>query len=107
MDGQILSLVLGVIAGVVVWAVIVTVLNLGLRHGWSDYAAVEKAMAFALPLTIARLSISGISSLASGAVASAVCGERSKSALATASFYSFSSFRFTFRSGASFPSGTR
>jgi hypothetical protein len=76
-----LRLILGVIAGVVVWVVVVTVLNLGLRHGWSDYAAVEKAMTFTLPMMIARLSISGISSLAGGAAASAVSRERFKAAL--------------------------
>ncbi len=59
----------GAIAGVIAWFVIVTVLNLPLRYGWHDYAAVEKAMTFTLPMMVARLSISGISSIASGAVA--------------------------------------
>jgi hypothetical protein len=69
------------ILGVVAWGVLVTVLNLGLRHGWSDYAAVEKAMAFTLPMMIARLSESGVSSLVSGAVASTISRERFKAAL--------------------------
>lgn len=56
----------GIIAGVVVWAVVVTILNLGLRYGWPAYGAVEKSMAFTLPMMIARLSESGISSLVSG-----------------------------------------
>lgn len=67
-----LRLIGGVIAGVVTWAVVVTVLNLGLRHGWPAYAAVEKAMLFTVPMMGARLSISGISSLVSGYVASAI-----------------------------------
>jgi len=59
----------GVIAGVIVWFVIVTILNLGLRYGWHDYAAVEKAMTFTLAMMIARLSMSGVASLASGLIA--------------------------------------
>ncbi len=57
---------LGVVAGVVIWGVVVTVLNLGLRYGWPAYFAVEKAMTFTLPMMIARLTESGLSSLASG-----------------------------------------
>ena len=64
-----LRLVGGAIAGVIAWIAIVTVLNLILRYGWHDYAAVEKAMAFTLPMMIARLAVSGISSVASGGVA--------------------------------------
>jgi hypothetical protein len=56
----------GVIAGLVIWIAGVTVLNIGLRHGLPGYAGVEKAMAFTLPMLIARLSISAASSLASG-----------------------------------------
>ena len=58
-----LRLVGGVIAGIVAWIVIVTALNLGLRHGWPAYAAVEKAMAFTVPMMVARLSMSAVSSL--------------------------------------------
>ena len=59
----------GVIAGIAAWIVIVTALNLGLRHYWPDYAAVEKAMAFTLPMMAARLSMSALSSLLSGLMA--------------------------------------
>ena len=75
-----LRLIGGVIAGIVVWAVVVTVLNLGLRHGMPGYAAVEKSMLFTLPMMITRLSISGISSLASG-YAAAAAGKRQLAAL--------------------------
>jgi len=61
--------ILGVVAGVVAWAVFVKLLNLGLRHGWADYAAVEKAMAFTVPMMIARLTESALSSFASGYLA--------------------------------------
>jgi hypothetical protein len=64
-----LRLVGGVVAGFVAWVAGVSILNLVARYGWADYAAVEKAMAFTVPMMAARLSISGISSLVSGAVA--------------------------------------
>jgi uncharacterized membrane protein YhaH (DUF805 family) len=71
----------GAVAGIVAWAVIVTIFNLALRRLWPDYASVEKAMAFTLPMMIARLSISGLSSLASGAAAAAVGRDRLKPSL--------------------------
>jgi len=67
-----LRLIGGALTGIVAWIVIVTALNLGLRHGWHDYAAVEKAMTFTFPMMGARLSISALSSLASGLVAALV-----------------------------------
>jgi hypothetical protein len=67
-----LRLVGAVCAGVIAWFVIVTILNLPLRFGWHDYGAVEKAMTFTLPMMVARLLISGISSLASGAIAARI-----------------------------------
>ena len=67
-----LRLIGGVIVGLIAWLIVVTVLNLGLRHGWPAYAAVEKAMLFTVPMMAARLSMSGISSLVSGYVAAAV-----------------------------------
>lgn len=66
----------GTIAGAAAWLAVVTLLNLGLRYGWHDYAAVEKAMTFTLPMMIARLCESGISSIASGAIAAAVARDR-------------------------------
>jgi hypothetical protein len=67
-----LRLIGGTLAGIIAWIVIVTLLNLGLRHGWHEYAAVEKAMAFTLPMMAARLSISALSSLASGLLAAVI-----------------------------------
>jgi hypothetical protein len=66
----------GTIAGVVAWIVIVTILNLVLRYGWPEYHAVEKAMIFTLPMMIARLSESAVSSLLSGAIAAALARDR-------------------------------
>ena len=73
---HILRLIGGTVAGVIVWFVVVTILNLGLRHGWHAYATVEKAMTFTLPMMVARLSESAISSLAGGAAAAAVARDR-------------------------------
>ena len=76
-----LRLIGGTLAGIVAWIVIVTVINLLMRHGWQDYAAVEKAMRFTLPMMVARLAMSAASSLASGAVA-AWLGRSERAALA-------------------------
>jgi hypothetical protein len=66
----------GIIAGLVVWAVVVTLLNFGLRYGLPGYTAVEKAMNFTVTMMIARLSISAISSLASGWAAAAIANRQ-------------------------------
>ncbi len=75
-----LRLIGGAVAGIVAWVVIVSALDIGLRHFWPDYAAVEKAMTFTLPMMAARLSMSGVSSLVGGAVA-AVAGRSTRAAL--------------------------
>jgi hypothetical protein len=62
----------GVVVGFIAWFVIVAALDFALRTGWHEYAAVEKAMTFTLPMMIARLSESAISSLASGYLAALV-----------------------------------
>lgn len=67
-----LRLVSGILVGILAWVVIAILLNLGLRHGWHDYAAVEKVMTFTAAMMAARLSISAIGSLASGAVAARI-----------------------------------
>ena len=52
--------VLSVIAGFVAWGIVVTAINFAMRHAWPDYAAVEKAMTFTLPMMLARLTESTI-----------------------------------------------
>lgn len=71
-----LRAIAGIIAGAFAWLIIVTLLNLGLRYGWRDYAAVEKAMIFTPPMMLARLSESAVSSILSGAIAAAIAGKR-------------------------------
>ena len=79
-----LRLIGGVVAGIIVWGILVTTLNFGLRYRWPDYAAVEKAMTFTLPMMIARLSESAISSIVSGFVAAVVARNRWAPALSGA-----------------------
>ncbi len=62
----------GTFAGLLIWLVVVTLLNFGLRYGFDGYAAVEKTMSFTLPMMLARLAISAAASLASGYGAAAV-----------------------------------
>lgn len=66
----------GAVAGAIVWLVAVTILNFGLRYGWPEYHAVEKSMAFTLPMMIARLSESGISSIVCGIIAALIGRDR-------------------------------
>jgi len=75
-----LRTIAGAVAGVIVWAAVVTLLDFCLRHGWADYAAVEKAMTFTIPMMAARLTESGVSSIVSGWAAAAI-GKRRLSAL--------------------------
>lgn len=59
----------GVIAGILAWIAAVTALNLILRHGWPAYGAVERSMAFSLPMMTARLGVGAVGSLIGGYVA--------------------------------------
>jgi hypothetical protein len=52
--------VLGVVAGIISWLVIVTVIDMTMRHFWADYAAVFTAMTFTLPMMLARLAESTV-----------------------------------------------
>jgi hypothetical protein len=76
-----LRIVAGAVAGAVVWFIAVTILNFGLRYGWHDYAAVEKAMTFTVPMMAARLTESGIASLIGGMVAAMIGRDRMRPAL--------------------------
>lgn len=64
-----LRTILGVIAGIAAWAVVATLLNLGLRYGWPAYHAAEPTMAFDLQMMQARLAESFVASIAAALVA--------------------------------------
>jgi hypothetical protein len=69
--------IFGVVAGLVVWVTIVIVAGTIMRLSWSDYARVEIAMTFTLPMLIARLAISALATVAMGLVA-AIIARQSK-----------------------------
>ena len=57
---------LGVVAGVAVWMVIVTIVGVIMRGAWREYAAVADAMTFTLPMMLARLTIGALATIAAG-----------------------------------------
>lgn len=57
-----------VVAGLVAWAVVVTLLNFGLRAAISGYHAAEATLQFTLAMKIGRLTEAALASLAAGAV---------------------------------------
>ena len=67
-----LRVAMGVVAGLVAWVLIVTVLNWGLRLGLPGYLEAEPVMVFTLSMKIARLTIAVITSIATGALVQAI-----------------------------------
>lgn len=57
-----------IVAGLVAWAVIVTLLNFGLRAALPGYHAAEATLQFTLAMKIGRLTEAAITSVAAGAV---------------------------------------
>jgi hypothetical protein len=60
--------ILGVVAGLLVWLMIVLVVGETMRRSWPAYASVADAMTFTLPMMIARLSIGALATLVAGLV---------------------------------------
>jgi hypothetical protein len=60
--------ILGVVAGLIVWVLVVMVAGEIMRRSWAAYASVADAMTFTLPMMIARLSIGALATLAAGLV---------------------------------------
>src|SRR5215510_13026023 len=67
-----LKMILGAVAGLVAWILLVTVSGLILRATWPEYAAVAESMAFTLPMLVARLAISAMTLLIAARVAALV-----------------------------------
>lgn len=61
--------ILALVAGFVLWFVVVTLLNFGLRAGIPGYHQAEPSMNFTLGMKIARLMVGALSSLSAGAFA--------------------------------------
>jgi hypothetical protein len=60
------------LAGAMSWAVIVSLIDRGLRRGLNGYAAAEPTLHFTLGMQCARLAMAAVTSLAAGAVIKAV-----------------------------------
>jgi len=61
--------IFAVAAGIVVWALVATLLNFGLRAGLAGYAQAEPTMTFTLDMKVSRLILGALASLAAGAAA--------------------------------------
>ena len=59
---------LSIVAGLVAWGVIVTLLNFGLRAILPGYHAVEATLQFTLAMKIGRLTEAAMASVAAGAI---------------------------------------
>ncbi len=57
-----------IVAGLIAWAVVVTVLNFGLRAAIPGYHAAEATLQFTLAMKAGRLAEAAITSIAAGAV---------------------------------------
>jgi len=64
--------ILAVVAGLVTWIVVASLLNRGLRLTLEGYAAAEPRMSFTLGMMAGRLTLAAIASLSAGAVAGAI-----------------------------------
>jgi peptidoglycan/LPS O-acetylase OafA/YrhL len=59
--------VLALLVGLGLWVLVVSLLNRGLRVGFTGYAAAEPTMSFTLGMKVGRLIIGAVASLAAGA----------------------------------------
>jgi SAM-dependent methyltransferase len=64
--------ILGVIGGLAVWLIVVTVAGIIMRQTWSAYASVADLMTFTLPMMVARLTISAVATVAMGLVTATI-----------------------------------
>src|SRR5262249_60081211 len=63
-----IRIIAAVAGGLIAWFVVATISNLGIRLSWPEYVAVEKAMAFTLPMLLSRLAVGALASLCAGAI---------------------------------------
>jgi hypothetical protein len=75
--------ILAVLAGLVVWVVIVTIAGLIIRATWPAYVAVAEAMTFTLPMKLARLSVGAVATVLAGSAAALVARQPAREALTT------------------------
>jgi hypothetical protein len=65
-------LILAAVMGLVVWVLVASLLNRGLRVGLTGYAAAEPTLSFTLGMKLARLILGAFASLAAGATIAAI-----------------------------------
>jgi hypothetical protein len=64
--------VIGVVTGLAVWLAIIAGAGVIMRLSWPAYASVAAAMAFTLPMLLARLSIGAVATVSAGSVATRI-----------------------------------
>ena len=68
--------IFALVAGLVLWALVATLLNRGLRAGLPGYALAEPTMRFTLGMKVARLILGALASLAAGAAMGRIAPSR-------------------------------
>lgn len=68
--------ILALVAGLALWALVATLLNLGLRAGFAGYALAEPTMSFTLGMKVARLILGALASLTAGAAVGLIAPSR-------------------------------
>jgi len=58
-----------ILAGLVLWILVATILDIGVRQAIPAYHAAEATLAFTLTMKLARLALAAFASIAAGAVA--------------------------------------
>jgi hypothetical protein len=58
--------ILGIVAGLAVWMIVVSVAGLVLRAAWPGYVSAAGTMTFTASMKVARLSIGALATLAAG-----------------------------------------
>jgi len=66
---SLMRLILAMLAGIVAWILVASLLNIGLRFAMPGYAAAEPDKSFTLAMLLARLVMRALASLAGGAAA--------------------------------------
>ena len=64
--------ILGVVAGLAVWMIVVGVAGLLLRVAWPEYVSAAGAMKFTFSMKLTRLSIGALATLATGLVTAVI-----------------------------------
>lgn len=68
--------IFALVAGLVLWVLVASVLNRGLRAGLPGYALAEPTMTFTLGMKVARLILGALASLAAGAATGRIAPSR-------------------------------